>query len=485
MELCGAFVAGKHCAFAPDCHFAHGLHELRPRSQARDHFKVRRCHNWPNCNFENRCLFVHDDVMYKINEEIMVYYSNYQQVYRLTRAYDPNHVLTFSFNARELSKNKEFKSLLDNLQQTRKLFYPTLPVRNLKMENKKKTGVRRSLIGMGKNMNYEEVNQNKNVGVEDLYAKLRQQQQQQLILRRLDCISEPICLSKRAQSQLSYFQPNSLKDQAKFDRQLSLREQQHLEEQNNTPPPQPAMPIKSVSKVDTPQIIFNNLNIQALAKPMMINSLKNYQETPLSSTHHANVNLSSPPQHMMMPVGAPLQPFNFYHIHHQHAPTPHSRGQQAILLSTFSQHQHHSNSQSLVQMPQVSKIPLPKCFRSEQTAAITATTSTPLPIFSNPISSKPNHNYLRGNLPPSLPSCKTQEKSFWINHDNYNAREQKQSNHILNSSPEEFDGVENYSASSSTTSSREGFIYDINIQEVSSSDSESSIISSVFDFVFR
>ena len=124
-------------------------------------------------------------------------------------------------------------------------------------------------------------------------------------------------------------------------------------------------------------------------------------------------------------VGAPPPPFNFYHLHHQHAPPlPHPQGQALYLpvpLSTSSHHHHHhSNSQSLVQMPQITKIPLPKCFRRGQTSAMTTTTFTPSPICSKPISSissKPNHNNMKKNLPP--PSCRTEKKSFWIHHEIY------------------------------------------------------------------
>lgn len=62
-EICRSHLQTGYCEYGPNCQFAHGIHELRPR-----HFdvkyKTQLCKNYHkdgNCRFGSRCKFIHDE----------------------------------------------------------------------------------------------------------------------------------------------------------------------------------------------------------------------------------------------------------------------------------------------------------------------------------------------------------------------------------------------------------------------------------------
>jgi Zinc finger C-x8-C-x5-C-x3-H type (and similar) len=70
-EICRAHQITGYCEYGDNCQFAHGYHQLRPRSYDAK-YKTQLCRNFHverNCQFGLRCKFIHDEVRLMINEQ--------------------------------------------------------------------------------------------------------------------------------------------------------------------------------------------------------------------------------------------------------------------------------------------------------------------------------------------------------------------------------------------------------------------------------
>ena len=61
-EICKNFMIHKKCKFGDRCCFAHGLHELREKSNLNNSYKLKVCKNYQQngfCRYGQRCQYVH------------------------------------------------------------------------------------------------------------------------------------------------------------------------------------------------------------------------------------------------------------------------------------------------------------------------------------------------------------------------------------------------------------------------------------------
>jgi len=99
-ELCAAWLEGQFCSFFPNCHFAHGWADVKPRIYERKMFKVRPCLS-ENCLYTTRCQFFHDDIVYTLTPELRVFYSEREKMHRITLATQNGKLLVISLREPE------------------------------------------------------------------------------------------------------------------------------------------------------------------------------------------------------------------------------------------------------------------------------------------------------------------------------------------------------------------------------------------------
>ena len=61
-EICKNFMIYKYCKFGDRCCFAHGLHELREKSNLNNSYKLKICKNYQQngfCRYGQRCQYIH------------------------------------------------------------------------------------------------------------------------------------------------------------------------------------------------------------------------------------------------------------------------------------------------------------------------------------------------------------------------------------------------------------------------------------------
>lgn len=64
-EVCKAWLDGKHCRWGDNCLFAHGISELRERTDRHKKFKTILCssyHSTGYCPYGSRCSFIHSEL---------------------------------------------------------------------------------------------------------------------------------------------------------------------------------------------------------------------------------------------------------------------------------------------------------------------------------------------------------------------------------------------------------------------------------------
>lgn len=99
-ELCASWLEGNFCAFFPNCHFAHGWADVKPRVYDKKMFKVKPCLS-ENCSYTTRCQFFHDDVVYTLTPELRVFYSKREKMHRVSLASHYGKLLVLSLREPE------------------------------------------------------------------------------------------------------------------------------------------------------------------------------------------------------------------------------------------------------------------------------------------------------------------------------------------------------------------------------------------------
>lgn len=95
--FCGCYQKNQFCKHLPDCDYAHAMRDLRPRLYRALYFKIRPCIKLAQgCSYGNKCLFIHDDVVFPLGNGIRVYMSKQDELYRVTMKIQCGALLGFS-----------------------------------------------------------------------------------------------------------------------------------------------------------------------------------------------------------------------------------------------------------------------------------------------------------------------------------------------------------------------------------------------------
>eukprot|EP00494_Astrolonche_serrata_P030681 UN30949 len=97
-EMCESWLAGEPCSFHPNCHYAHGMEEIYPRTFDKSIYKTRACTNMVDCRYKTRCCYCHDDICYVVNEKLKVLHSTKENVYRVIIDSTPTTVSVLTFH---------------------------------------------------------------------------------------------------------------------------------------------------------------------------------------------------------------------------------------------------------------------------------------------------------------------------------------------------------------------------------------------------
>lgn len=145
-EICrAAYAAPKRCRFGAECDFAHSITELNPRVFDHINFKKQRCSKWPqSCQYNTRCLYLHDEKTFNISLRMKILYSRMERRFRIIHDQGNGTVCAFTIDSQCRPKDKPSQQCLRALWAMVKGDYkelcsiPTTPVK--KKRKKKQRG---------------------------------------------------------------------------------------------------------------------------------------------------------------------------------------------------------------------------------------------------------------------------------------------------------------------------------------------------------
>jgi len=109
-EVCRTATQNKRCkfsgSFSGGCDFAHSLEELCPRVFDKQSFKKTECSKWKlRCQYQTRCLYLHDEEKYPLDQEIYFLHSKSEHKFRIIRDQGNGTVSCFTIDdARTMSE---------------------------------------------------------------------------------------------------------------------------------------------------------------------------------------------------------------------------------------------------------------------------------------------------------------------------------------------------------------------------------------------
>jgi len=152
-ELCRAAYKQQRCRFSNQCDFAHLIVELRPRVFDHVTFKKSACCKWPNsCHYRTRCLYLHDEKQYVLNEKFSILHSQHENKFRLIFDQANGTVAVFTLDAecnlRDDKGMRMITSVWKHIDSGRNLCTPAKPLAMEARSPMKTTPMQKNLKGI-------------------------------------------------------------------------------------------------------------------------------------------------------------------------------------------------------------------------------------------------------------------------------------------------------------------------------------------------
>jgi len=128
-EICRAAInVNRTCKYINCCDFAHEIQELRPRVFDTSNFKKAKCVNWwSGCQYGGRCLYIHDEKIFKLSEHMELLHSDKERKFRIVKDQGDGTVCVFSLHSDCRPKHASGKNLVDALWNFTRGNYHKLP----------------------------------------------------------------------------------------------------------------------------------------------------------------------------------------------------------------------------------------------------------------------------------------------------------------------------------------------------------------------
>lgn len=119
-EICRAAYrpTSNECRFSKKCDFAHAIKELKPRVFDFTNFKKQRCRGFENngCSYATRCLYLHDEKIYQLNDGITLLFSQTEKKFRMIRDQGNGTVCVFTLDYDRSPRDGEGMKVLKTLR---------------------------------------------------------------------------------------------------------------------------------------------------------------------------------------------------------------------------------------------------------------------------------------------------------------------------------------------------------------------------------
>lgn len=115
-ELCRAVLRPFRMCKFQNCHFAHGIKQLKPKVHNKLFFKATKCMKFHSgCKYNVRCSYIHDEKSYTISPTTRLLFSQSERVFRIVHDQGNDTVAVYTLETDANYQEKMSQNLIESL----------------------------------------------------------------------------------------------------------------------------------------------------------------------------------------------------------------------------------------------------------------------------------------------------------------------------------------------------------------------------------